>query len=340
MGLATVAGGAAPRTGCNAYYCGPVTDHFDGSIFFNPGRPSMKSFSDLMKWRFSEGKEDWPESRPSPFKDKPPARVAGTALRVAHVGHASLLYQTAGLNILVDPVWSERASPVPFAGPKRVNPPGIAFEDLPPVDVVLVTHNHYDHLDVDTLARLWSAHRPRIVTPLGNDAIMQRAIDGIQAEVYDWGAKVDLGKGVSVHFEPSLHWSARGLFDRREALWAAFMIETGAGTIVHVGDTGYGDGALFEEWAKRHPRVRLAVLPIGAYEPRWFMKDQHINPDEAVRIAKTLRAQTALGHHWGTFRLTDEGIDRPVEALAEARRAHGFAERRFMPLYPGQVWQG
>lgn len=340
VGLSAVTGASAAETGCNSYYCGPRSDHFDGRVFFNPGRAWAKSFGDLVRWRLSEGKEDWPESRPSPFRDRPPARVQGSALRVAHVGHASLLYQTGGLNILVDPVWSERASPVPFAGPKRVNAPGIAFEDLPKIDVVLVTHNHYDHLDVETLGRIWTTHRPRIVTPLGNDAIMKAAVPGLEAEAHDWGATVPLGGGVGVHLEECLHWSARGLFDRREALWAAFMIETQGGTIVHVGDTGFGDGSLFERWAKKHPRVRLAVLPIGAYEPRWFMQEQHVNPDEAVRIAKILRAPTALGHHWGTFRLTDEGIDRPPEALAEARRVHGLSERRFIPLHPGQVWQG
>jgi L-ascorbate metabolism protein UlaG (beta-lactamase superfamily) len=341
VGISAVAGGASAKTSCNSYYCGPPSDHFDGRIFFNPGRPNMKSFGDLMRWRFaSEGKEDWPDEAPSPHRDVPPQRVGGSALRVVHVGHASILYQTAGLNILVDPVWSDRASPVPFAGPKRVNAPGVAFEDLPPIDVVLVTHNHYDHLDVTTLGRLWAAHRPRIVTPLGNDAIMKAAVPEIVAETHDWGARVPLGDGVAVHFEECLHWSARGLFDRREALWAAFMVETPGGTIVHVGDTGFGDGSVFERWARKHPRIRLACLPIGAYEPRWFMKDQHVDPDEAVRIARILRAPVALGHHWGTFRLTDEGIDRPPAALAEARRRHGLSERRFIAMRPGQVWQG
>ena len=176
----------------NAYYQGPASDHFDGTVFFNPGKPWTKGPADMLKWQFSrEGKEDWPSAYPSPFTAKPAERVGGNRLVLTHVGHASVLLQTGGLNILVDPVWSERASPVTFAGPKRVNAPGIPFEDLPPIDVVLVTHNHYDHLDTATLGRLSQAFRPRIVTPLGNDTIMrQGGVEG--AEAHDWGARVAL----------------------------------------------------------------------------------------------------------------------------------------------------
>jgi L-ascorbate metabolism protein UlaG (beta-lactamase superfamily) len=322
----------------NRYYHGPPSDHFDGVRFFNPdGGRSERSASDLLKWRTGPGKEPWPAAFPSPFRDVPPQRVAGPELRVALVGHASFLYQTGGLNILVDPVWSQRVSPVRFAGPKRVNAPGIAFEDLPPIDVVLLTHNHYDHLDAATLTRLHQRHRPRIVTPLGNDTVLRRIHADLTAETRDWGGHVALAPGVSVHFEPARHWSARGLFDRSQALWCAFVIETPGGAIYHIGDTGYGDGRHFAAVGRKFPDLRLATIPIGAYEPRWFMHEQHIDPEEAVRIFEACGARQAVGHHWGTFKLTDEGITRPQEALAAALAARSIPADRFRALRPGEV---
>ncbi len=171
------------------YYNGPAGDHFDGERFFNALGAPPKGRRDLLRWLSGRGRTraKWPQWAPSPCRDHPPARVDGPIWRIAYVGHASFLLQTAGLNILLDPVWSERASPVRFAGPKRVNDPGIAFADLPAIDAVLVSHAHYDHLDVATLSRLAAAHRPRVVTPLGNDAIMRNHDRAIAAEGHDWG---------------------------------------------------------------------------------------------------------------------------------------------------------
>jgi L-ascorbate metabolism protein UlaG (beta-lactamase superfamily) len=346
MTMATIPAAAAAAMGlmgfrarANPYYAGPPSDHFDGVRFFNPGGPNTKGLKELIRWRLGDGKEDWPAAFPSPFRDKPPARVEGAGLRVTLIGHASFLIQTAGLNILADPVWSERCSPVSFAGPRRVNAPGVAFDDLPPVDVVIVTHNHYDHLDVDTLKRLAARFSPRIVTPLGNDAVMRDA--GVAADYasLDWGQNVPVGNGVVLHAEQALHWSARGVLDRLKALWAAFVIEGPAGAVYHIGDTGFGDGAHFARVREKHGPPRLALLPIGAYEPRWFMRDQHMNPDDAVRALLACGAEHAVGHHWGTFKLTDEGIERPPAALAEALARHGVAPERFRALRPGEVWE-
>ncbi|HYI88623.1 MAG TPA: MBL fold metallo-hydrolase, partial [Beijerinckiaceae bacterium] len=297
----------------------------------------MKPFTEFLKWQVSDGREEWPDAYPSSFSDKPPARVDG--FRIVLVGHASLLIQAAGLNILVDPIWSERASPFTFVGPQRVNPPGIAFADLPPIDAVLVTHNHYDHLDRATVSRLWHAHRPRIVAPLGNDAIIRDFDDGIAVETYDWGQSVALSDAVTVHLEPAYHWSARGVTDRRMALWCAYVLTTPAGAIYHIGDTGYGDGAIFRAMRERYGAPEIALLPIGAYEPRWFMQPQHMNPAEAVRVFRDCGARQALGHHWGTFQLTDEGIERPLQALAAALAAEEIPPERFHALRPGEVWE-
>ncbi|TIV13033.1 MAG: MBL fold metallo-hydrolase, partial [Mesorhizobium sp.] len=198
---------AARKRTANRYYSGPHSDHFDGALFFNPGGKPPGRFSDLLRWQFSGKRARWPAAVPSPHPQaKPVRRVDGGALRLTMVGHASLLIQTAGLNILTDPVWSERASPFAFAGPRRVNAPGIAFADLPPIDLVLVSHNHYDHLDLATLKRLKEAHNARIITPLGNDAIIHRAVPGMRLSVHDWGDRIDAG-AAAIHVEPAHHWS-------------------------------------------------------------------------------------------------------------------------------------
>ena len=325
------------RKSRNPYYKGPISDHFDGERFFNPGRHWRKSSHDLVKWLLEKKPERWPKDHPSPFSDRPPRRVTGRDIRLSFVGHASFLLQTAGLNILLDPVWSERASPFSFAGPKRVNGPGIEFSRLPPIDIVLVSHNHYDHLDLATLRRLHADHAPRVITPLGNDTIIKQAHAGIRAEAHDWGDRVDLGNDVFLHLEEAYHWSARGVRDRLRALWAAFVIETPGGRIYHIGDTGYHDGKIFPAVKAKHGAIKLAILPIGAYEPRWFMAEQHMNPEEAVQAFVASGAERAVAHHWGTFQLTNEGVTEPPEDLRKALGQYGIAEDRFAILRPGEA---
>ncbi|HTP92542.1 MAG TPA: MBL fold metallo-hydrolase [Xanthobacteraceae bacterium] len=325
------------------YYDGPVSDHFDGERFFDPHGVPPRSRWDLLRWIFDRRRRGtrakWPDWAPSPHVDHPPPRVEGALWRITYIGHASWLVQTAGLNILLDPVWSKRASPFRHVGPKRVNDPGVAFADLPAIDAVLVTHAHYDHLDVATLSQLAVAHRPRVITPLGNDAIMRRHDPAVAAEAYDWGDRVDLGGGVSVTLVPTRHWSARNLSDRNMSLWASFVIDAPGGRIYFVGDSGYGEGRHFHGAGERHGPFRLAILPIGAYEPRWFMRDQHMNPAESVQAFLDCGAEFALAHHWGTFQLTDEAINAPLIALDEALKAAGIHPERFRTMRPGQSWQ-
>jgi L-ascorbate metabolism protein UlaG (beta-lactamase superfamily) len=320
-------------------YSGPVSDHFDGERFFDPDGAPPKSLGQVLRWQFGRGRKraTWPEWAPSRHADTPPPRVDGDRVRFSFVGHASWLIQTAGLNILIDPVWSERASPFSFAGPKRRNDPGIAFEALPRIDVVLVSHGHYDHLDVATLSKLAARFSPRVITPLGNDLTMRAADEAIRAEAFDWHDRVELGNEIAVTPVPTRHWSARGLFDRNKALWASFVMETPAGKIYIVCDSGYGDGGHFRRVAEAHGPLRLAILPIGAYEPRWFMRDQHMNPSDAVKALADCGAQRALAHHHGTFQLTDEAIDAPAIALGAALDEAKISRERFVALKPGQV---
>jgi len=334
------AGGWAFLSGsrANAYYSGPASDHFDGVRFFNPTGVRPRGPGAFLKWQLGDRGEAWPRSFPSPFPtDRPPARFDGEGLRVAYVGHATFLMQARGKNVLIDPVWADRASPVSFAGPKRVNPPGIALDHLPAIDAVLVTHNHYDHMDVDAIGWLWQRFRPRIITPLGNDAILKKSVPGLAATAVDWGDVMDLGSDLAVHVEPTLHWSARGAGDRMHALWASFVVRAGAQKVYCVGDSGFGDGSTFAGVGKRHPGIALALLPIGAYEPRWFMRNNHMNPEEAVEALRLSGATGAFGHHWGTFRLTNEAVEQPRQDLAAALASRDIPAARFPALCPGEV---
>jgi len=322
-------------------YSGPVSDHFDGTRFFDPDGVPPKSLAEVLRWQFGGRRQRaaWPDWAPSPHADTPPARVEGSKVRLSFVGHASWLVQTAGLNILVDPVWSVRVSPVSWAGPKRRNDPGIAFEALPKVDIVLVSHGHYDHLDTPTLSQLAQKFAPRVITPLGNDVTMQEADQAIKAESFDWHDRVELGGSLAVTLVPTRHWTARGFLDRNKALWASFVLETALGKIYIVCDSGYGEGKHFRRVAEAHGPLKLAILPIGAYEPRWFMRDQHMNPADAVKAFADCGAERALAHHHGTFQLTDEAIDAPALALTEALDAANVPHQKFVVLKPGQTWE-
>ena len=320
------------------YYRGPASGHFDGRRFFNPGAPATpprrRGGSVLNRMIGSDERVRWPDHvavRPT----VPPRRVAGDAMRVTWIGHATVLIQTQGLNILTDPIWSERASPVSFAGPRRVRAPGVRFDDLPPIDLVLVSHNHYDHMDLPTLRRLWQRDRPLIVTSLGNDSIVERG--GARAVARDWGGRVAVRPGVDVIVERNHHWGSRWFVDRNRALWSAFTVRTPGGNIFFAGDTGWGGGAWVRE-AARHGPFRLAIIPIGAYEPRDVMASNHVNPEEAMAIFETLNPAYALGMHWGTFQLTFEGINDPPQRIARLARARGIAPNRFVATEAGQLF--
>jgi L-ascorbate metabolism protein UlaG (beta-lactamase superfamily) len=325
----------AMRSRRNRYYQGPPSDHYDGERFFMPGHRMTKGARELLKWQLGGGRQRWParvENAPQPA---PPDSVGSGNLQLTYIGHATVLVQVAGLNIVTDPFFSRRASPVQWVGPRRVRAPGLGLDRLPRIDAVLVSHNHYDHMDLPSLRRLADSHAPRILAPLGNGAILARARRPLEVVEGDWGDRVALADGVSVTFAPAVHWSKRGLHDRNWALWCAFVIETPAGIIYFAGDTGYGSGAHFRAVQDEFGPVRVALLPIGAYEPRWFMHPQHMNPEEAVKAHLDLGAELSVGVHHSTVQLTDEAIDEPAAALARALEQHNVEPERFQVLDPG-----
>ena len=320
------------------YYRGPPSGHYDGHRFFNPGssgaEPAARAGGRagfLSRFFLGDGRAEWPEQVPV-TQTIPPARVDGGEMLVTWIGHATVLVQTQGMNILTDPIWSERASPFSFIGPRRVRAPGIAFDKLPKIDLVLVSHNHYDHMDLPTLKRLWARDRPLIVTSLGNDTILRA--EGIASVALDWNQSWPFRGGV-VFLHRNHHWSSRWGVDRNRALWSGFTVMMPGGNIFFAGDTGWGDGSWVREAAETGD-IRLAIIPIGAYEPRDFMKTNHVDPEEAVRIFEALKPVRALGIHWGTFQLTFEPINDPPQRLERLKRARRIAPEAFVATEVGR----
>jgi len=287
------------------------SDHFNGKEFFTPGAPPVKRFADIVRWMASRQRATWREE-PKSASSLPPARVADGRMLVTFVNHSTVLIQTAGVNILTDPIWSRRASPVSFVGPKRFSRPGIELESLPPIHIVLLSHNHYDHMDVPTLRWLQQHRSPRVYSPLGNARHLE-SVGMNRVREMDWWDEDRYSNELSVHCAPAQHFSGRGPTDRNRSLWCSWVLETVAGRIYFAGDTGFGPH--FEKAKERFGDFRLALLPIGAYEPRWFMSPVHIDPDEAIRAHQILDPVASIGIHHGTFALADEPQYEPRERI-------------------------
>jgi len=354
----------APRFLDRLYYEGPASDHYDGARFFNPDNdrdtqamPGGGSRAGFL-WRQltgRDGRPPWPTRVPV-TPSKPAARIDGERMVVTWIGHATVLIQTQGLNILTDPVYADRAGPFGF-GPGRVAAPGVRFEDLPKIDLVLLSHNHYDHLDKAMLQRLWRRDAPAIVTSLGNDSVVGQT--GAKALGLDWGGSATLtaaglkdtsrdircdpdswcpGDRAQVFVTRNHHWGSRWFTDRNRALWSSFVVRLpSGGNLFFAGDTGFGDGLWPGEAAAYGP-IRFAMIPIGAFrfQPGQMSSGSHVGPAEAALIHQRLGAARSLAIHWGTFRLSYEGYDTPPKMLAAAMRCTGgsgfTAERLGVPF--------
>ncbi|MFK8041547.1 MBL fold metallo-hydrolase [Congregibacter sp.] len=317
-------------------YEGEESARFDGKYFKNTV-PMSKSVGDLLRlaWGTLTQAEDWPNWIDVGQGQVPEERV-WSGMAVTYVNHSTFLIQVDGFNILTDPIYSERASPFQWAGPKRVHVPGIALEDLPPIDVILISHNHYDHLDEASLRALLgrsSAAAPMLLSGLGNKQLLA-SLGASRVRELDWEEGVELG-GIDFVFTEGRHRSGRGLSDQMKTLWGSFVIKTSEGNIYFAGDTGYGGH--FAEAGERHGPFALSLLPIGAYAPRWFMKDVHLNPEEAVKAHQQLESELSIGIHFGTFQLTYEAIDQPLIDLSSAKGAHELLDKEFVVMKPGET---
>ena len=290
-----------------------------------------KSFREFLKWSFTNKK---PELVAIDSSDEWKELTPTSTDYLVWIGHATYLINKDGLTILTDPVFSKRASPVRFAGPKRLIPPAIPIDQLPNIDVITVSHNHYDHLDLRSLKKIYKANPNAIfLVPKGDKKRLERR--GIEnVKEFLWWEDIEI-KGSKFTFTPVQHWSARGIADRNKSLWGGWFMNLKSELIYHAGDTGYSSDLI--ETKKRLGSPSLSLIPVGAYAPRWFMKTNHVNPPEAIQVAIDLESERNFGMHWGTFQLTDEEIMEPPELLNQALEERGLSEDFFKVLKPGQV---
>ena len=335
----------------NPYFDAAKPHHRPTGFQNNDNESSAKSLSALMRWQFAALRQGLPKPPQLPTPQVTADRVfiaanarAGALMQpaITWIGHATMLAQLGGLNLITDPVFSQRASPLSFIGPTRQQAPGLALGELPHIDVVLISHNHYDHLD-DASVRALNAQpggAPLFLVPLGiKPWLAERGITHVVE--LDWWQS-HMMRGVELVLTPVKHWSARGLGDQLTTLWGGFAVLAPDCHLYFSGDTGYSKdfADIRQRFADRQQGgggFDIALIAIGGYEPRWFMSAQHVNPAEAVQIHLDLNAKRSVGVHWGTFDLTDESLDEPPKALAEARRAQGLAEADFFVMAVGET---
>lgn len=305
-------------------------EHFNGKRYINP-HANTRGLRQALHWLWNRQIEPWPQRIINPQQIKH-TRIQDE-LWLTFINHSTTLIQVENKNILTDPIWSERASPFSKIGPKRIYQPGVRFDDLPPIDIVLISHNHYDHLDCATLKKLEMIHQPTYYTLKGNRPLLRKM--GLkQVQELDWWDSINLINGQSIISVPAQHFSGRGLFDRNKTLWGGFVFKGRKWVVYFAGDTGYGPH--FKEIYHRIGMLDLALLPIGAFKPEWFMKPVHMSPVEAVQAHLDLKAHQSVAIHFGTFQLGDEKVDEAQIELQQALRSHQLNLNQFWILEPGE----
>ncbi|WP_246052111.1 MBL fold metallo-hydrolase [Leptospira idonii] len=296
-------------------------------------------FTDLLKWvsgRFrnehSIDPEDYPGAFPVLDNSGEELRKNQTKLSVTWVGHATALIQIDGVNILTDPIWSERCSPVSFAGPKRYTPPGIKMENLPKIHLVLISHNHYDHMDLSSLQELEKRFQPKFLVGLGNKEFLLN--EGLKdVEEMDWWDETKIS-GIQIAFTPTQHFSGRGLTDKFQTLWGSFVVSGKKEKVYFAGDTAYYTH--FREIGAKFKDIDVAILPVGAFEPRWFMSSVHVDPAQSVQSFADLNAKYMIPIHYGTFVLSDEKLDSVIPETKSAFRDLNIDLKRLIDLKIGE----
>lgn len=311
----------------------PLSNHYDGKKFFNINPVEKRNFLDIFKWRWEGGRQEWPTQVANTAKPNFPSKSDPNRIHITYINHASSLIQIDGVNIITDPMFSERASPIEWIGPKRVRAPGAQISELPNIHYVIISHNHYDHLDLPSLRQLNEKFHPHFLVPLGNAELLKG--EGIEKVTeMDW-EQTFKSDNVLIDFLSIQHWSARGLFDRFETLWGAYYITIGKWKILFVGDAGYSNE--YKKIYEKKGAPDVSILPIGAYEPRWFMKTFHMNPEEAVQAHLDLKSRYSVASHFGCFQLTNEAIDQPPKDLELSLKKNALSQEQFKVLEVGQT---
>lgn len=317
--------------------------HHGPGWFRNNYNTDRHGVAEFMRW-MREKRGLWPSPKHFPVEHPDAGWLAANrdASTLAWIGHVTFLYQHRGLNVLTDPVFGERASPLSFAGPRRYTPPALHVDQLPPIDIVLVSHNHYDHLDREAVRRIAQRNdgQTRFLVPLKCADWFRREGIANVVELDWWEECAPLGEArgdVRAWFVPAQHFSGRGVNDRNATLWGGWVLEIDGHRLYFAGDTGYGKD--FADIGDVFCGFDLSLIPIGAYEPQWFMNAVHVNPEDAVRIHRDVKSRLSVGMHWGTFILTDEPVDEPPHRLARARVEQGVDEHAFIVMRHGETWR-
>jgi L-ascorbate metabolism protein UlaG (beta-lactamase superfamily) len=316
----------------NPYYPPKTSDHFDGKRFFNPWNQNLPTFLDVLKWKWASKPVTWPkEIHPSPSvkKDKK------SDIEITFIGHSSFLIKIQDTHILIDPIYAQYAGPLKVKGLKRRIPPGIDFKELPKIDIVLVSHSHYDHCDIPFLKKLKKRDDPHFILPLGLDRLIQTKIRSKKIQALDWFENTQL-HNCTITLTPAQHWSSRTFWDKNYTLWGGFMIESLNQGIYFVGDSGY-DAHLFKKIKSHFKSIDVSLIPIGAYKPRFFMKYAHMNPDEAVKTHLDLDSKQSFAMHHRCFPLTDEGPFEPENDLRYALEKHEINKNSFLVIQEGEI---
>lgn len=313
-------------------YRGPRSAHFNGRKFINPDGIKENGLWEVLKWMLTRRRGIW-KANLSLTPGPKPLDSIGKGIRITFVNHSTFLIQFQGINMLTDPVWSDRASPFSWAGPKRMRPPGIRFDELPAIHFVLLSHNHYDHLDLPTVKRLAAIHCPKFITPLGVLPFLEKHNIHSGFEM-DWRDEEFLSDTVRIRCVPSIHFSGRGTFDRDGTLWCGYVLKSPVGNIYFAGDTGYHPG-IFKEIGDECS-IDVSIIPIGAYKPNWFMSPIHCSPEEALQIHLDLKSSQSIASHFGTFALADDSQQDPLKDLSIAIQNKGISPEKFIALREGE----
>lgn len=313
-----------------------LSDHYNGKHFFNAALSNheLPGFFSALKMLWTTYKQRWPKSMANKATPQLDIPLNQNKIALTFVNHVTFLMQLHNMTLLTDPIWSDRPSPIAWLGPKRIRAPGIAISELPLIDLILISHNHYDHLDLPTLRKLKETSDPIIIVPLGNKQTIKK-LGFTHVVELDWWESHQLSAKTKITFLPTQHFSSRSLCDRFKTLWGSFLIQHENSAIYFGGDAGYSN--YYKEISQRMGSIDLALLGIGAYEPQWFMRQVHMNPKEALQAHLDLKAKQSIGMHYGTFQLSAEGLDTPINDLAQALRERNMPKKCFITLDEGET---